>query len=159
MVEFEIETSSFLRGLEELMEQVEEQVSGCSWGDGSDPNLEQSLIENVKGRIFNNSFQLETSLEGWRLDTFNKVGGPETLRNLWLRLKNMEQVIGVKRKISETISDCSSNDSIPRGKKDKMEELLNVSVNPENVNYWCEEVFSLFEKLDIEHGWGGVHKR
>ena len=49
MVEFESETSSLIESIEKLMNDLEEKVEECSWGEGSDPNLEQSLLESVRG--------------------------------------------------------------------------------------------------------------
>ena len=97
MLEFESKTSSLVKSIEDLMKELEGNIEECSWGEGSDPNLEQSLLESVRGEIFNNSFQLEQSMKGWKLETFDRVGGPNTLRNLWAKQKSLEQVCGLKR--------------------------------------------------------------
>ena len=64
--EFESETSSFLKGVQELMEKLSASAENVSWGEEEDPNLEQSLLEDVNGVLFNNSFQLENALNGWK---------------------------------------------------------------------------------------------
>ena len=149
--EFESETSSFLKGVQELMEKLSASAENVSWGEEEDPNLEQSLLEDVNGVLFNNSFQLENALNGWKLDTFDRVGGPNTLRSLWLRLKSLDQVLGVKRKISEMINDSSSSSSQSEGGENSgLGELLTQKVTEENVSSWCEKVFNIFEKLNIE---------
>ena len=58
------QTSSFLANLEELMRNITERVSNCSWGEETDPDLEQSLLKEIGGVILHNSFQLENSLRG-----------------------------------------------------------------------------------------------
>ena len=38
---------------------------------------------------------------------FDKIGGMGTLREVWLRLKSLKQLIGIKRKLSENNSSSS----------------------------------------------------
>ena len=55
------------------------------------------------------SLELENYVHGWRLDLFDKVGGPGTLREIWAQLKLLKQVAGVKRKFSESINSSTTS--------------------------------------------------
>ena len=87
----------------------------------SDPVLEDTFAELVDG-IVNNPGQipdiikdklsgLEEILTQW---SFDKIGGPGTLRGIWAKLKELQKVAGVKRKLTDRdYSGTSSENSQP----------------------------------------------
>ena len=84
----------------------------CSNWAEPDPDLEGSIMEILDGLVLHTSLDLEQHLHGWRLDSFDRIGGPGTLRGIWSKLKILKQVVGVKRKLTESLGsdDTSSTD-------------------------------------------------
>ena len=76
----------------------------CSNWDQPDPDLEQYVVECMDGLVLHTSFELEEHLHSWRLDYFDKIGGAGTLRDVWARIKNLKQVVGIKRKLTDSLS-------------------------------------------------------
>ena len=79
--QFSAETSSLLEDIVKLMDNADASLLCSNWDD-SDPDLEKSVMDD---------------LQGWKLDTFNKIGGPGALRDIWCRIKNLKQVVGIKQ--------------------------------------------------------------
>ena len=61
-------------------------------------------MEILDGLVLHTSLDLEQHVQGWRLDSFDKIGGPGTLRGIWSKLKTVKQVVGVKHKLTESLS-------------------------------------------------------
>ena len=91
--EFDSMGTEVLREIDGVMDDVVNELL-TGWPEGPDPDLEGSILEVVEGILFNNSFQLADSLDGWSQELFDRVGGRGTLRELWRRLKQLKQVIG-----------------------------------------------------------------
>ena len=93
-----------------------ESASDCTTSD-SDPDAEQIILNLMDREItFNNPFHLSDHVREvlkaqaewigararlWRLGDFNRIGGPNMLRELWAELKYEHKVAGVKRNVSE----------------------------------------------------------
>ena len=99
--------------LQQVLSQLEEGVMverEGDWGEGSsDPDLEGEILELINSTI-NNSFELDRSvaeLYGVRADS---IGGEGTLRRLWLKLKELSRVCGLKRKLSDS-TEYSNNEA------------------------------------------------
>ena len=60
------------------------------WGNDSNPDLKVLLLGMVGW--------FSTSLSIWKLDLYDKEVREEILRGVWLTLKIMKQVYGLKRK-------------------------------------------------------------
>ena len=52
----------------------------CDDWNNSDPDLEKSIVDRLEGIYLHTSFEFEHHLEGWKLNTFDHIGGPGTLR-------------------------------------------------------------------------------
>ena len=115
--EFDSTTSSVIEEMLELISRIEQ--SG-SWASGSDPDLEMSFVGLVSELTFNNVFQVEDSLServkihgqednmcGGGGNWLNSVGGSMTLNKIWSILKEVDRVIGVKRKLSDSLTTDS----------------------------------------------------
>ena len=70
--------------------------------DGSDPNLEESIMEVLEGVVVQTSLELEEHL-GWKLSMFDRIGGTGTLREIWLQLKSLKQVMGKNSKFPYSV--------------------------------------------------------
>ena len=94
----------------------------ASWNDSSIPSLEDFIIGLAdKDKSYQNPFQLtddvkneimrQTEATGsramnWSMGSFDRMGGKNTLRSVWARLKSDNRVRGSKRTAS---SSCSSS--------------------------------------------------
>ena len=109
--EFTSETSSLLEDIIKLMNNTEASFMCSNW-EQPDPDLERSIMEVLDGVVLHTSFELEDHLQGWRLDLFDKIGGQGTLREIWARVKNLKQVVGIKRKLTDSLTseDTSAED-------------------------------------------------
>ena len=110
-IEFEAETSSMIEHIIRIMNETEKSMI-MNW-EGSDPNLEYSIMEVLEGVVVQTSLELEEHL-GWRLCMIDRIGGAGTLREVWLRLKSLRQVVGIKRKLSDSSisSDLSQEERV-----------------------------------------------
>ena len=118
----------------------------CPDWNSSDPDLEKSIVEALDGLILCTSFEIEEHVEGWRLNTFDQIGGPGTLREIWNRIKNLGQVVGIKRKLTESLS--SNNTSCED--KEKIDDFITAGIDGE-LEDWISKAGDLMEKLSI-HG-------
>ena len=106
--EFDTTTSSVIAEMIGLISQVECGLSvGVEWGSGSDPELEESLIGLLNDTV-STSFQLDENVRGLLGASVEDVGGRGTLKTMWLKLKEMQRVLGLKRKWSAV--DTSDTD-------------------------------------------------
>ena len=120
--EFDSTTSSIIEEMLELISRIEQT---SSWADGSDPDLEMSFVGLVSELTFNNVFQVEDSI-GERVKIhgqndvvsngggswLNSVGGNLTLNKIWTILKEVDRVVGVKRKLSDSLTTDSGPEDI-----------------------------------------------
>ena len=93
-------------------------ASSFSWNDSSDPSLDGCIIGLADPeRIFHNPFELTDDIRrgmirrseasgsralNWSLSSFDRVGGSNTLRSVWARLKKDRRVKGNKREASDS---------------------------------------------------------
>ena len=107
MSEFDSETSSVVLEVFEMVDLIE-----SKWAHDSDPDIEQDFMDLIKDEELNNTFQMvrrvseklhtsaSTSVgiaEEWDQKSFAEVGGPQMLRGVGSRLKDMLRIVGVKR--------------------------------------------------------------
>ena len=101
------------------------------WGSSSDPSIEGAILGLVDpDSSYNNPFQLtdeirkevvrRTASSGeraldWSLNSFDMVGGENTLRSVWAKLKSKHRVKGNKRAAEN--HDSTSDDDIKRCKR------------------------------------------
>ena len=101
------------------------------WGSSSDPSIEGAILGLVDPESsYNNPFQLtdeirrevvrRTASSGeraldWSLNSFDMVGGENTLRSVWAKLKSKHRVKGNKRAAEN--HDSTSDDDIKRCKR------------------------------------------
>ena len=107
--------------------------SSSAWEDSSDPSLDGCIIGLADSdKIFHNPFELSDSIRreivrrseasggrilNWSLSSFDRVGGSNTLRSVWAKLKGDERVRGNKRHASDS------------GDPDEEKKKLKVSLN------------------------------
>ena len=80
----------------------------------SDPDLEETFASMVDG-VVHNPGQISEFVnskvsgleESITQDSFDRIGGKGTLREIWLRLKRLHQVSGVKRKLDDRDWECN----------------------------------------------------
>ena len=120
--EFDSTTSSIIEEMLELISRIEQT---SSWADGSDPDIEMSFVGLVSELTFNNVFQVEDSI-GERVKIhgqndvvsngggswLNSVDGNLTLNKIWTILKEVDRVVGVKRKLSDSLTTDSGPEDI-----------------------------------------------
>ena len=84
----------------------------------------------------------------WKLSMFDRIGGTGTLREVWLRLKSLKQVAGIKRKLSE---NSSSSSDLSMEEKVELKEFIESSsmVEPERVKEWISDACHLLERMNI----------
>ena len=101
------------------------------WGSSSDSSIEGAIVGLVDPESsYNNPFQLtdeitrevvrRTASSGeraldWSLNSFDMVGGENTLRSVWAKLKSKHRVKGNKRAAES--HDSTSDDDIKRCKR------------------------------------------
>ena len=119
--DFDTTTSSVVEEMIDLISQVEGGLSGgMEWGSGYDPELEESLIGLLNNTV-STSFQLDESVRGLLGANVEDMGGRGTLRTIWLKLKEMQRVLGLKRKRS-TIETSSTDELSPKNSKNTTSE-------------------------------------
>ena len=102
---FDSDTSSVVLEIFGLIDDAE---ASHAWDVSSDPELEGAFVSMVD-EIVSNPGQLPEIIkrrssgltESIRQSSIDEIGGPGTLREIWARLKSLEKVCGVKRKLSE----------------------------------------------------------
>ena len=79
---------------------------------------------------------------------FDRIGGTRTLREVWLRLKSLKQVMRVKRKLSE---NSSSSSDLSVEEQTELREFIESSrlVEPSRVREWISDACSLLERMNI----------
>ena len=144
-IEFESESSSMIEHIVQIMNETGKSLV-VHW-EGPDPNLEDSIIEVLEGVVVQTSLELEEHL-GWRLSMFDRIGGTPTLREVWLRLKSLKQVMRVKRKLSE---NSSSSSDLSVEEQTELREFIESSrlVEPSRVREWISDACSLLERMNI----------
>ena len=137
----EVGFDSMSSGTEEFILKLLDEDSNSSnnsqllWGNSTDPSLDSCIIGLADpSRQFHNPFELtedinqeitrrsvavgSRSLE-WSLSSYDRIGGFNTLRSVWSKLKDKKRVRGRKRHASE---DIESDDE-----RKKLRESLNLS--------------------------------
>ena len=144
--EFDSMGTEVLREIVGVMDDVENELL-TGWPKGRDPDLEGSILEVVEGILFDNSFQLADSLDGWSQELFDRVGGRGTLRELWRRLKQLKQVIGLKRKLSSSLSSVIDEDIMTEA-----DNLISVDLTAgaPSIEEWCAQATDMLQRLGIQ---------
>ena len=102
---FDSESSSVILEIFGVMDEAE---ASQAWDLSSDPELEEVFVSMVD-EIINNPSQLSEAIRrrvpnidsSLTQSSFDQIGGQGTLRQIWAKLKELERVLGVKRKLSE----------------------------------------------------------
>ena len=121
----------------------ENEGASSGWGDSSDPSMDGFIIGLTGDETYyQNPFQLTDEIrkevvrrsEGtgvrainWSLSSFDRIGGENTLRSVWAKLKSMKRVKGIKR-----LGSNDENESSLCVRK-KLKESLDLS-------FTCEEL-------------------
>ena len=142
--EFSSETSSILDDIIKVMNDAKLSMMCSNWAE-PDPDLEGSIMEILDGLVLHTSLDLEQHLHGWRLDSFDRIGGPGTLRGIWSKLKILKQVVGVKRKLTESLGsdDTSSTD------KESIRKFISDNQAEQDSEAWLGAVCELFSQLNL----------
>ena len=115
--EFDIWSSGTEERVLSIIERAEAELNeDLDWAEESVPSFEGEILGLVSDRqIFNNPFDLTDEVrrkmmlrgeqaaaraQEWNLNSFDNVGGINTLRNIWASLKGAHKVRGIKRSAS-----------------------------------------------------------
>ena len=141
--EFESCSSSLAERMVSMLESLDPNEE---WKQTSDPKFEDVIFDLIgEDTKFNNPFSLTCTVRdrmveeaertvaramNWVLESYDKVGGKNTLRGIWAVLKGSKRVVGVKRGASTgTESDNNNNKEC----LDQTERLRRYDDEPSNL--------------------------
>ena len=117
LIEFESISSSLNEQLAFMVDSINPGSNTIQWEESSDPNIEDAIIGMADPeRCYQNPFQLsedirnevgrrseasEMGVINWSLSSFDQIGGRNTLRSVWAKLKGGKRVRGAKRSLSD----------------------------------------------------------
>ena len=92
----------------EILELLDEADAEQSFANVSDPDIEETFASMIVD-IVNNPGQISEQInrkisgleEALHQGSFDRIGGRGTLREIWARLKRLQMVSGVKRKLAD----------------------------------------------------------